>query len=64
MFWTEVDSALEPLLARLHHVQVVPIGHAERPFFRLMPWRVKRRDSLLRIIAAPCSPTIARTSRR
>ena len=60
----EVELALEPPLARLHHVWAVLLSRVERPFLRLMPWRLKKRDSPLKLTVAPCSCKVARTSRR
>ena len=52
----DVELPFEPGLARLHHVRTVLLGGVQIPFLRVMPWRRKKRDSPLRLAAAPLSP--------
>src|SRR5215212_6507404 len=43
----EVELALKPRLARRSHVRPVLLGRVAAAFFRVMPWRLKKRDRLL-----------------
>ena len=63
-FGIQVELPLEPVLARLHHVGTALLGGVQIPFFRLMPWRAKKRYSPLVLVVTPFSRKLSRNSRR
>ena len=60
----KVELALKPGLPRRHHVGTALLARVNSPFFRVMPWRAKKRCSPLVLVATPCSRKVSRNSRR